>query len=475
MVQSIIKAGYAYRAEDGSVYFSMDQVKDYGQLSGMKIDEMMAGTRVESDESKRNPADFALWKSAKPGEISWHSPWGDGRPGWHIECSAMCREMFGETLDIHGGGNDLIFPHHENEILQSWAVTGKKLANYWLHNGMLEVQEAKMSKSLKNFFTVRQVLEAHSKEEIRFYFLNTHYRGPIGYSDAALHEAAASLKRLHNTYAALATVKSSSSGTDDVVELVEKARADFIDNMDDDFNSRAAIAVIFELVREVNRLLAEGKLSAAGAKRVRVLPGRDGPGAGHPPFSFQRGAGPGRHHPDHDRGPEGAAQAQGLRPGRHDKGPAGGAGNPTRGLCRGRQMEEGLRQIAAKKAKLLTGGAVRLSSKVRLPFAPSRSTAGPGAGTVGIVIAFRRHRVKKTITQDKGDFELVETPKGYALTHHGQPFLETVEVQPTLFHAPEQAFFNIETECIYDCKFCTSRHLEKKITKDLTGEPTRRR
>jgi cysteinyl-tRNA synthetase len=234
----------------------------------MKIDEMLAGTRVDTDENKRNPADFALWKSAKPGEISWPSPWGNGRPGWHIECSAMCRELFGDTLDIHGGGNDLIFPHHENEILQSRAVTGKMLANYWLHNGMLEVQDAKMSKSLKNFFTVRQVLEVHTKEEVRFYFLNTHYRGPIGYSDTALLEAAASLKRLHNTYSALEAAKSSASGTDDALELVGKARADFIAQMDDDFNSRAAIAVIFDLVREINRLLAEGKLSASGVRKT---------------------------------------------------------------------------------------------------------------------------------------------------------------------------------------------------------------
>ena len=268
MVTSIMNAGYAYRADDGSVYFSMDQVKDYGKLSGMKIDEMLAGTRVDTDENKRNPADFALWKSAKPGEISWPSPWGNGRPGWHIECSAMCRELFGDTLDIHGGGNDLIFPHHENEILQSRAVKGKMLANYWLHNGMLEVQDAKMSKSLKNFFTVRQVLEVHTKEEVRFYFLNTHYRGPIGYSDTALLEAAASLKRLHNTYSALEAAKSSASGTDDALELVGKARADFIAQMDDDFNSRAAIAVIFDLVREINRLLAEGKLSASGVRKT---------------------------------------------------------------------------------------------------------------------------------------------------------------------------------------------------------------
>jgi cysteinyl-tRNA synthetase len=244
----------------------MDKVKDYGKLSGMKIDELKAGTRVDVDEEKRNPTDFALWKGAKPGEISWPSPWGEGRPGWHIECSAMCMKLFGETLDIHGGGNDLMFPHHENEIVQSESVTGKPLARYWLHNGMLQVQEEKMAKSLKNFFTVRQVLEKHSKEEVRFYLLNTHYRGPLAYSDAALEEAAASLKRLHGTYAELKAALSTTKGEDDAGPLVEKARKDFIEQMDDDFNSRAAIAVIFDLARETNRLLAEGKLSQTGVR-----------------------------------------------------------------------------------------------------------------------------------------------------------------------------------------------------------------
>ena len=268
LVQHIEAAGFAYGSADGSVYFSMDQVKDYGKLSGMKMEELIAGARVEVDEEKRNPMDFALWKGAKPGEISWPSPWGDGRPGWHIECSAMCMDM-GETIDIHGGGNDLIFPHHENEILQSESVTGKPLANYWLHNGMLQVQETKMSKSLKNFFTVRQVLESRTKEEVRFYLLNTHYRGPLSYSDTAMEEAASSLKRLHNTYAELRSAQTAATGGDDALELVEKARNDFIAQMDDDFNSRAAIAVIFDLARETNRLLTEGGLSKQGAKRIQ--------------------------------------------------------------------------------------------------------------------------------------------------------------------------------------------------------------
>ena len=268
LVKRIEAVGRAYRAKDGSVYFSMDDVKDYGKLSGMKMEELIAGTRVEVGELKRNPMDFALWKSAKPGEISWPSPWGNGRPGWHIECSAMCMNLFGDTIDIHGGGNDLIFPHHENEILQSESVTGKPLANYWLHNGMLQVQEAKMAKSLKNFFTVRQILERYSKEEVRFYVLNTHYRGPLGYSDAALDEAAASLKRLHNTYAELKAARSIASGKGDAKNLVDKTRAEFMEQMDDDFNSRAAIAAIFELARETNRLLGEGNLSREGVKNI---------------------------------------------------------------------------------------------------------------------------------------------------------------------------------------------------------------
>jgi cysteinyl-tRNA synthetase len=271
LVQTLEQKGFAYRTSDGSVYFSMDKVHDYGKLSGMKMEELRAGARIEPGEEKRNPMDFALWKGAKPGEIAWDSPWGKGRPGWHIECSAMCMNLFGETIDIHGGGNDLIFPHHENEILQSESATGKPLANYWLHNGMLTVQEEKMAKSLKNFFTVRQVLSLHTKEEVRFYLLNTHYRGPLGYSDIALEEAAASLRRLHNTYGGLIAAATSATGTEGVKELVEKARKDFVDNMDDDFNSRAAIAVIFDFAREANRLMAEGRLSKEGALEAHLF------------------------------------------------------------------------------------------------------------------------------------------------------------------------------------------------------------
>jgi cysteinyl-tRNA synthetase len=271
LVRALEEKGYAYRTDDGSVYFSMDKVRDYGKLSGMKLDELRAGARIEPGEEKRNPMDFALWKGAKPGEIAWDSPWGKGRPGWHIECSAMCMNLFGETIDIHGGGNDLIFPHHENEILQSESATGKPLANYWLHNGMLTVQEEKMAKSLKNFFTVRQVLSKHSKEEVRFYLLNTHYRGPLGYSDTALEEAASSLRRLHNTYAELRAAAGSATGTESSEGLVDRARKEFVESMDDDFNSRAAIAAIFDFARDVNKLMSEGRLSKEGANGAHLF------------------------------------------------------------------------------------------------------------------------------------------------------------------------------------------------------------
>jgi len=266
MVEDIIKAGSGYVTPDGSVYFDVTTAKEYGKLSGNKLEEMQSGARVEVDEIKRNPMDFCLWKAAKPGEISWDSPWGKGRPGWHIECSAMVRKLLGETIDIHGGGNDLIFPHHENEILQSESVTKKPLANYWMHNGMLQVADAKMSKSLKNFFSVKDVLARYPPEVVRFYLLNTHYRGPLVYGEAALDEAAASLKRIHNTYDSLRSY--TPRGDEAAQEMVEKARQGFISEMDDDFNSRGALSYLFELAREANRLMDAGELSAEGASRI---------------------------------------------------------------------------------------------------------------------------------------------------------------------------------------------------------------
>jgi cysteinyl-tRNA synthetase len=321
MVRRIEAAGFAYQAGDGSVYFSMDKVRDYGKLSGMKMEELIAGARVGVDESKRNPMDFALWKAVKTGEISWPSPWGPGRPGWHIECSAMCMNLLGDTIDIHGGGNDLIFPHHENEILQSWSVTHKPLANYWIHNGMLQIQEEKMSKSLKNFFTVRQVLDDFTKEDIRFFILNTHYRGPLNFSEAAMEESAASLRRLNNTYCALRGAIGAADGDNDAAELVEKARQGFIESMDDDFNTRAAISGIFDLARETNRLLAEGVLSREG----------DRPSARSACGGRREGGRLIGDHPDPDRGKAGTEGAEAVRPRGQHKGQAPSEGHRARG------------------------------------------------------------------------------------------------------------------------------------------------
>ena len=271
MVQRIIDNGYGYVTADGSVYFSVDKVTEYGKLSGNKQEEMVSGARVCVDDIKRYPMDFCLWKAAKPGEISWPSPWGEGRPGWHIECSAMCLKYLGETIDIHGGGNDLIFPHHENEILQSESVTGKPLAKYWMHNGMLQVNDAKMAKSMKNFFTVKDIAEKYKTPEIRFYLLNTHYRGPLNYSEDALNEAASSLKRIQNAYVELKEYAMTATGNYDAVDLVEKTRKGFIEQMDDDFNTRGAIATIFDAAREANKIMDHGMLSKNGAENLIAL------------------------------------------------------------------------------------------------------------------------------------------------------------------------------------------------------------
>ncbi|MGE4211966.1 MAG: cysteine--tRNA ligase [Candidatus Methanomethylophilaceae archaeon] len=273
MVGEIIEKGFGYATDDGSVYFSVDKVKDYGRLTNQKIEDMESSGRVALDEQKRNPMDFAIWKAAKPGEVSWDSPWGKGRPGWHIECSAMIRKYLGDEIDIHGGGNDLIFPHHENEILQTEAVTGRPLSKYWMHNGMLQVQGEKMSKSLGNFFRVRDVSQKFDRYAIRFYFLNTHYMSPLLYSEEMLAEARTSLERLANNYTDLkAYVKQGPSGDGDVCDVTDEYRTGFMDAMNDDFNTRAAIEVMFQLARVTNKSMSEGTLSREGAaKFVRLL------------------------------------------------------------------------------------------------------------------------------------------------------------------------------------------------------------
>lgn len=254
VVEELLKKGAAYEVE-GDVYFRVLSFPDYGKLSGRKLDDMEAGARVDVDERKENPFDFALWKSAKPGEPSWESPWGPGRPGWHIECSAMSREQLGHGFDIHGGGSDLIFPHHENEIAQSEAAFGGSFVKYWMHNGFVNVNSEKMSKSLNNFFTVGEALKKYHPESIRLFLLSKHYRGPVDFSDSAMNDAASGLDRLYSCLlrAEELTGRSAVSGSGSCANYPIKFRA----AMDDDFNTAAALGVIFEAVRHANRLMDE--------------------------------------------------------------------------------------------------------------------------------------------------------------------------------------------------------------------------
>ncbi len=249
MIDSLLQQGYAYQAENGDVYFSVSKFDNYGQLSGKKIDELRAGERVDIDEGKHDPLDFVLWKSAKPGEPSWPSKFGDGRPGWHIECSAMSGSLLGNHFDIHGGGQDLQFPHHENEIAQSESCNQEKFVNYWMHNGFVRVNEEKMSKSLGNFFVLREVLENYRAEEIRYFIVSSQYRSQLNYSEEQLDNARAALQRL---YAALQDT--------DSVEVVANTEYQqrFDRAMCDDFNTAGAIAVLFDLARDINRAKTDG-------------------------------------------------------------------------------------------------------------------------------------------------------------------------------------------------------------------------
>lgn len=250
-IKELGEAGYAYEI-DGDVYFRVKKDEDYGKLSRRTLDEAMSGTRIGEDERKENVADFALWKSAKPGEPAWDSPWGPGRPGWHIECSAMCLHHLGETIDIHGGGNDLIFPHHENEIAQSESLTGKPLARYWMHNGMLQLAGEKMSKSLGNLITIDEFLAKHSPDVLRVLIFTGHYRKPVVFNDETLANAERSLQRLRTALRSPAGTKSTGPEADTLREATENAREGFLKAMDDDFNTASALAVIFDLVRAIN-------------------------------------------------------------------------------------------------------------------------------------------------------------------------------------------------------------------------------
>jgi cysteinyl-tRNA synthetase len=263
LVQALVEKGYAYEI-DGDVYYDVRKFAPYGELSNRDIDEMRSGARVEVSEQKRDPLDFALWKSAKPGEPSWGSPWGPGRPGWHIECSAMSLKYLGAGFDIHGGGQDLIFPHHENEIAQSEGALGNDMfARYWLHNGFVTINKEKMSKSLGNFFTVREILEQYAPEVVRYFLTSAHYRSPLDFSTEALDHAKAAYERLRLGVFNLARVLTAGeeSADDwpeqsaDLLRSLEAAEADFRSAMDDDFNTAKAVVVLFDLTAEANKLI----------------------------------------------------------------------------------------------------------------------------------------------------------------------------------------------------------------------------
>ena len=269
MTETLIKNGLAYTI-DGDVYFQVDKYPAYGRLSKRKMEDLQAGARVDVDERKRHPMDFALWKSSKPGEPSWPSPWGPGRPGWHIECSAMSIKHLGETFDIHGGGMDLIFPHHENEIAQSCGATGKEFARYWVHNGFVQINQEKMSKSLGNFFTIREIFEKSkwsqdvTGEVLRYFLLSTHYHGPLDFSDQALQEAKNALDGFYGLF-----IRLTEAGQDEELDFVVGFhREGFRIAMDNDLNTPRALAELQELRGEINRQLLKG---LPGGKKREAL------------------------------------------------------------------------------------------------------------------------------------------------------------------------------------------------------------
>ncbi len=261
LIEQLIARGLAYAADNGDVYYAVHAFPHYGKLSGKSLDELRAGERVDVDRHKRDPLDFVLWKAAKPGEPTWSSPWGAGRPGWHIECSAMSAHYLSAHFDIHGGGQDLQFPHHENEIAQSEGAHGCTLANYWMHNGFVRVDNEKMSKSLGNFFTVREVLQKFDAETLRFFILRAHYRSPLNYADVHLEDARQALNRL---YTALRDVPAPSAA----IDWLQPQAARFKVAMDDDFNTPLAMAVLFELAGEINKTR-----SVAAASLLKALGG----------------------------------------------------------------------------------------------------------------------------------------------------------------------------------------------------------
>jgi len=279
MVKALEEKGYAY-ALDGDVYFEVRKFPSYGKLSRRNLDQMLAGARVEVDSRKRDPLDFALWKSSKEGEPSWESPWGPGRPGWHIECSVMSIQYLGETFDIHGGGADLIFPHHENEIAQSESYTGKGFARYWLHNGFVSIDSEKMSKSLGNFFTIRQVLERYDPDTLKLFLLSTHYRAPVDYSDSRLEEAQRALDRaglaLEKAERMAVEPEGRASSPVALTEILKGGEEAFVEAMEDDFHTPKAIASLFDMIRQLNGHMEKGSSGPSigrAARRIRKLAG----------------------------------------------------------------------------------------------------------------------------------------------------------------------------------------------------------
>jgi cysteinyl-tRNA synthetase len=262
LIERLIENGYGYEVE-GDVYYEVGKLKGYGKLSGKNIEELESGARVEVDDRKKDPLDFALWKASKPGEPAWDCPWGKGRPGWHIECSAMSQRLLGETFDIHGGGADLIFPHHENEIAQSEGATGKPFVRFWIHNGFVNINQEKMSKSLGNIFTIREILEHYHPEAVRLFLLSHHYRSPVDFSDQNLKEAQMALDRLYTLLKDLQEMQngeeSSSPHEQKIRNLIESLPETFEKAMDDDFNTASALGILQRTTRDINRLLAEVK------------------------------------------------------------------------------------------------------------------------------------------------------------------------------------------------------------------------
>ncbi|MCX7951532.1 MAG: cysteine--tRNA ligase [Clostridiales bacterium] len=275
-VKDLVDKGYAYEV-DGDVYFDTTKFKEYGKLSHQSIEDLEAGARIDVDERKRNPMDFALWKAKKPGEPAWQSPWGEGRPGWHIECSTMACSLLGETIDIHGGGADLVFPHHENEIAQSEARNGHPFAKYWMHAAYLNVNNQKMSKSLNNFFTTREILEKYDVEVVRMFMLSGHYRNPINFSLDLLDQAKAGLDRIYNSIGNLEHVIEVSNievlkeDEKEFNKKLDEYKNRFIEVMDDDFNTADGISVIFDLVRDINTNINESSSREIAKKALELI------------------------------------------------------------------------------------------------------------------------------------------------------------------------------------------------------------